>query len=283
MCCSLLVAVSLIGLNRAGALTSAAPAAAPTSSTNTIPYQGRIANASGQAITGTQPMIFRLYNVASGGTHLWEEQWTGPNSVRVSDGLFNVMLGSLNGISQAIITGNPSLWLGITVGSDNEMTPRVQLGSVPFATQALTVPDGSITNSKLAEDARVRIEELFASGATQPITVVNPFTNWVWVPETRKTITLTKTSKVHINHMGHYALDSGSYGIYYCITVNASCNGRSFTDFVSTSRYTPMPYTAVMELSPGTYIFEVAVLTAGTQQTFHLYNSTTTFVIVPLS
>ena len=29
------------------------------------------------------------------------------------------------------------------------MTPRVQLGSVPFAMQALTVPDGSITAEKL--------------------------------------------------------------------------------------------------------------------------------------
>jgi hypothetical protein len=28
------------------------------------------------------------------------------------------------------------------------MTPRVQLGSVPFAVQALTVPDGSITQAK---------------------------------------------------------------------------------------------------------------------------------------
>jgi hypothetical protein len=39
--------------------------------------------------------------------------------------------------------------LGITVGTDDEMTPRVRLGSVPFAVQALTVPDGSITAAKL--------------------------------------------------------------------------------------------------------------------------------------
>ena len=63
-----LIAVGALAFaSRAGALQ--APAA-PTSSTNTIPYQGRIANASGQAIMGTQPMIFRLYNVASGGTRV---------------------------------------------------------------------------------------------------------------------------------------------------------------------------------------------------------------------
>lgn len=52
-----------------------------------------------------------------------------------------------------MITGNNNLFLGITVGTDSEMSPRVQLGSVPFATQALTVPDGSITTAKLADGA----------------------------------------------------------------------------------------------------------------------------------
>ena len=121
-----------------------------SSSTGTIAYQGRLADSGGQPLTGTYPMVFRLYNSASNGTPLWEEQWTASNSVAISDGLFNVMLGSLTPISQATLTGNSSLWLGISVGSDSEMTPRVQLGSVPFAFQALTVPDGAITSAKLA-------------------------------------------------------------------------------------------------------------------------------------
>lgn len=122
-------------------------------STNTVAYQGRLADASGNPITATTPMVFRLYNAATGGTPLWEENWTGPNSVQVSDGLFNVMLGSLTQIPQSVVTGNSNLWLGITVNADNEMQPRVQLGIVPFAVQALTVPDGSITAAKLAPSA----------------------------------------------------------------------------------------------------------------------------------
>jgi hypothetical protein len=39
------------------------------------------------------------------------------------------------------------------VGTDDEMAPRVQLGSVPFAVQALTVPDGSVTTGKIADGA----------------------------------------------------------------------------------------------------------------------------------
>lgn len=121
----------------------------PTTSTSTIAYQGRLADADGNPLTGTYNMIFRLYDVPTGGAPLWEEQWTGSNGVRLSDGLFNVMLGSLTPIPQSVITGHDSLFLGITVDTDDEMTPRVQLGSVPFAVQALTVPDGSITPAKL--------------------------------------------------------------------------------------------------------------------------------------
>jgi hypothetical protein len=56
-------------------------------------------------------------------------------------------------IPQNIMTGNNSLWLGITAGTDDEMMPRVQLGSVPFAVQALTVPEGSIGTNRLANGA----------------------------------------------------------------------------------------------------------------------------------
>lgn len=63
------------------------------------------------------------------------------------------MLGSLTPIPQAVVTGNNTLWLGITVGTDDEMAPRVQLGSVPFV-QALTVPDGSVTTAKIADQVK---------------------------------------------------------------------------------------------------------------------------------
>jgi|GEM_PF-3167488 len=138
----------LLWAQNAGALTLGAPTAG--TSTGTIAYQGRLADSAGTPLTETLNMSFRLYSGASGGAALWTEQWTGPNGVQVSDGLFNVMLGSLTPIAQSVITGNSTLFLGITVGTDDEMSPRVQLGSVPFAVQALTVPDGSVTSRKMS-------------------------------------------------------------------------------------------------------------------------------------
>ena len=151
---TLLVIGGLLWAQSAGAISLRAFTASSIS-TGTIAYQGRLADTGGTPLTGTYNMIFRLYNAASGGVPLWEEQWTGANSVQVSDGLFNVMLGSLTPIAQQVIAANNNLFLGISVGTDGEMSPRVQLGSVPFAVQALTVPDGSITKAKLAADVQL--------------------------------------------------------------------------------------------------------------------------------
>lgn len=151
---TIVVVLGLLWAQSVGALPLGKPMSETAGiSTSTIAYQGRLADTAGAPLTGTYGMIFRLYSASSGGAPLWEEQWTGSNSVAVSDGLFNVMLGSLTPIAQGVITSHDPLYLGITVGSDDEMTPRVQLGSVPYATQALTVPDSTIATAKLADAA----------------------------------------------------------------------------------------------------------------------------------
>jgi hypothetical protein len=141
---TLLMMAGLLYAIRSGVVVSAGRPATPTSSTDTIAYQGRLADADGNPLTGTYGMMFNLYNVASGGSPLWTELWTGVDGVEVVGGLFNVLLGSMTPIPQNIIENNQALWLGIKVGTDNEMMPRVQLASVPFAVQAQTVLQSTI-------------------------------------------------------------------------------------------------------------------------------------------
>ncbi len=85
---TLVMIALLVAAQTAGALPLARSQTAPAaSSTGTIAYQGRLADAAGAPLTGTYNMIFRLYDAATGGTPLWSEPWTGSNGVRVSDGL----------------------------------------------------------------------------------------------------------------------------------------------------------------------------------------------------
>jgi len=67
-------------------------------------------------------ITFTLYNASTGGTALWNET----QNVQVSNGLFNVQLGSVQQLSSAIILSD-SLYLGIQVGADAEMLPKQRI------------------------------------------------------------------------------------------------------------------------------------------------------------
>jgi hypothetical protein len=151
----LLVALMLYVYNSAQASGQAPTGQAISNvSSGLITYQGMLSDKNGQLIRGKVDIVFRIYDTLTGGTALWNEAHTGTaNGVQVIDGIFNVILGSLTPIPQNLEANSANLWLGITVGTDSEMTPRAQLGSVFYARQALTVSDSSITSDKIAAGA----------------------------------------------------------------------------------------------------------------------------------
>ncbi len=129
-----------VGANPVGAPQSQGPSA------TMISYQGRLTDADGVPLSGDYQMRFALYDVPTGGSPCWSETQT----VSVSDGLFNVLLGSTNSIDHSCLTGD--VYLGIKVGDDFEMTPRELLTSVPYAVHA-GIQDGAVTTAKLADGA----------------------------------------------------------------------------------------------------------------------------------
>ncbi len=124
---------SMIGSQFAG-FTSAAPGDS-VSIPKVINYQGLLTDKdTGESIAGTVDIVFSLYisaNVSEAPTPIWEETHSG---VTLDNGLFNVILGSINPLSADNFTG--ARYLGIKVGADEEMTPRQILTSVPYAFQA---------------------------------------------------------------------------------------------------------------------------------------------------
>jgi hypothetical protein len=147
----------LLGAQSAGAVPGGAPLAADAfPSRGMISYQGQLTDINDQPINGQQRMRFALYPSADAVVPLWEEEWSESQAIQVVDGHFNVLLGSQNPITPGAIEGVDTLFLGVQVGLDDEMSPRLQLGGSPFAiqaSQALTVPDGSITTAKIANGA----------------------------------------------------------------------------------------------------------------------------------
>ncbi len=101
----------------------------------TINFQGKLVNSAGLNVAdGSYSVVFSLYTVSSGGTNIWQET----QNVSTVDGLFRVELGSVSSLS-SVNFNNDSLYLGIKVGADAEMTPRVRYTATPYAFQAKNV------------------------------------------------------------------------------------------------------------------------------------------------
>ncbi len=95
------------------------------------PVQGVLTDAGGVPIDDSVTMHFALYESEASPDPMWSEQQV----VDVEDGVFIAYLGYVEPLYAPFFMDNASLWLGITVGQDKEMS-RVYLGSVPFAAYA---------------------------------------------------------------------------------------------------------------------------------------------------
>jgi hypothetical protein len=137
---------------------------APGPSSTTINYQGSLAALDGTPKNGTFGMSFAIYNAASGGSIVWGPE--NHSAVPVTDGLFNVGLGSQTPSGIPTTVWNGDRYLQISVGGE-ALTPRELIRSVPVAGMALTVPDGAINTSHLVNGAVTQEKApLLVSGTT---------------------------------------------------------------------------------------------------------------------
>ena len=103
-----------------------------------INYQGMLTDDSGNPLNGTPDITFRIYNDPTGGTQKWTETHPG---VSVTNGLFNVILGSVNPIDT--LSFSQDYWLEIQVDNDT-MPERLRFTSVGYAYRAL-VADSALS------------------------------------------------------------------------------------------------------------------------------------------
>lgn len=129
--CSLLLAASL---SRAGLAQATGPLVPVT-----VPYSGHLTAIDGTPVTGSVSLTFALYTQPASTTTLWSEA----HHLSVAGGYFSVVLGDISGggtpFPPGVWNGAPR-YLGVTVGSDPEMTPRLAVASVPYALLANPTP-----------------------------------------------------------------------------------------------------------------------------------------------
>lgn len=119
--------------------------------------QGRILDvSSNQALEGDETLAFALYDDATTGEALWTESQT----VSFDNGFYTASLGSVMALPEGLFDGR-TLWLGVAVGDDEEMTPRLRVTSVPYAIRAATAENavGDITPRTVTVGAGLVIDE----------------------------------------------------------------------------------------------------------------------------
>ena len=108
-----------------------------------INYQGMLTESDGTTPVQDDQynLRFKIYGSLSGNDSLW---WENHTNVDVTNGLFNVILG---GTSSLDLPFDTDYWLGITVGTDPELSPRIRLTSVGYAYRALVADSAEVAGS----------------------------------------------------------------------------------------------------------------------------------------
>ncbi|MFC1475301.1 hypothetical protein ACFLQG_01505 [Candidatus Zixiibacteriota bacterium] len=127
-----------------------------------INYQGRLTDTSGDPLNSTVQISFTIFD--GGGASKWTEIHS---SVVVSDGLFNVLLGTTNPIPDSIFN-HPDRYLGMKVGGDGELTPRTKLTSVPYAMRSSQADTAEYAAEALISVIIERNDTSLTTGAIWP-------------------------------------------------------------------------------------------------------------------
>jgi hypothetical protein len=156
-----------------------------------INYQGRLTNASGEAVADGDYLIkFKIYGSLIGTDSLWT---SGFQTVTVTGGLFTYQLGSGISLPNGLFKTDTLRYLGITVGTDAEISPRSRLVSSPYAYRSIIsdtanyavtantantatiattanlandVAAGIITNSDISASAGIAVSKISGIAAT---------------------------------------------------------------------------------------------------------------------
>jgi hypothetical protein len=149
----------------------------------TLSYQGMLTGSGDEAVEdGIYEMHFSLYTETEPSTSLWSET----RGVTVVNGVFNVILGTVNPLD---LPFDEQYYLGIAIGNEEELSPRIALTSSAYSFRTGSIDDGQVVKSinelkddivleagenvSITEDENKIIISATSNGGTGTITQIN--------------------------------------------------------------------------------------------------------------
>ncbi len=145
-------------LAAAAAVTASGAATALATVPAAIDQQGRFLKPNGDPEPGPLTVTFAIYAASAGGAALWTETL---EALSLDKGFYAVLLGGRTPFPKNLWDGR-TLFLGITVKGDPEMTPRQPLVSVPYAVRAAEAENavGDITPRSITVGGKVIVDKM---------------------------------------------------------------------------------------------------------------------------
>lgn len=118
---TLVILITMIGMSPANA-----------NAPRMINYQGVLRDDLGAYLQGAYDLTFSIYTNSDGDVMAWQEI---QQDVQIDNGLFNVILGEYNPLTDSLWETDER-WLGVAVEGSAEVLPRMRLTAVPWALRA---------------------------------------------------------------------------------------------------------------------------------------------------
>ena len=139
-----------------------------------ISIQGILSDGSGKPVAdGAHEITLSIYDQATGGTRLWQES----QSVVSSGGLFDALLGKGTPIDPSVLDESPETYLGVKIGNDSELNPRIRLAYAPYAIQAVSSKNSDTLDGFDSSDFALKGEVQASGSVTVTASSYSPFSS----------------------------------------------------------------------------------------------------------
>ena len=105
-----------------------------------INFEGKLTEKDGTPISGSKTITFRIYDSETGAIPSWVET----REVVLDNGFYSILLGSVNPFPSSM-KFDTKYWLSVQVSGEDEMSPRYEIGAVPYAINADMVDGKDLT------------------------------------------------------------------------------------------------------------------------------------------